>query len=541
MNEQMIEGNLIDVEREEIYPAEILFGNKIIKIKEKKNDGKNFLLPGLIDSHIHIESSLLCPSRFGEVAVPHGTTAVIADPHEIANVLGMEGINYMIADSTSPLKIFFTAPSCVPSTKFETSGALLDAKKIEELMKIEEVIALGEVMNFQGVIDGEKDLINKIEIAKKYGKRIDGHAPKLSGRELERYVSFGISTDHECTSIEEAKEKMEKGMKIMIREGSSAKNLKDLLGLNYDECFLVSDDLRIDDLIKGHIDLLIRKAIAFGVEPIKAIKMATINPAGHYGLEIGSIQPGKAADLIEIDNLNNFVVKKVFINGKLVAKNGKTFFKVKPKKVGKMIRAKKKDANDFAIHSEKEKVIVNLIEIIPNQIITKKSDCLLKVKNGKIAPDIENDVIKIVVLDRYGKGNLSMAFVKGFGLKKGAIASSVAHDSHNIIAIGTNDEDIYMAVNTVIKNGGLAISHKKLHEKVKKLELPIAGLMTDEPPEKVRKKMDELISEMKELGCEKALNIFPFLSLLVIPEIKISDRGLFDVSEQRFIPIIKNG
>ncbi len=537
----MINGNLVDVEREEIYPAEILFGTKIIKIKEKKNDGKNFLLPGLIDSHIHIESSLLCPSRFGEVAVPHGTTAVIADPHEIANICGMEGINYMIADSTSPLKIFFTAPSCVPSTGFETNGALLDAKKIEELMKIEEVIALGEVMNFKGVIDGEKDLIEKIEMAKKYGKKIDGHAPKLSGRELERYVSFGISTDHECTSIEEAKEKMEKGMKIMIREGSSAKNLKDLLGLNYDECFLVSDDLRIDDLIKGHMDLLIRKAIAFGIEPIKAIKMATINPAGHYGLEIGSIQPGKAADLIEIDNLNNFVVKKVFINGKLVAKNGKTFFKVKPKKVGKMIRAREKIAEDFAIHSDKEKVIVNLIETVPNQIITKKSDCLLKVKNGKIAPDIENDVIKIVVLDRYGKENLSMAFVKGFGLKRGAIASSVAHDSHNIITIGTNDEDIYMAVNIVIKNGGFAISHKKAHEKVKKLELPIAGLMTDEPPEKARKKMEELKANMEELGCGNALDVLPFLSLLVIPEIKISDRGLFDVMEQKFIPLIKNG
>ncbi|MEW6069717.1 MAG: adenine deaminase [Candidatus Thermoplasmatota archaeon] len=535
-----LEANFVDVLTEEIYPAKVVWKkDRIVEIRKTNKNYSNFILPGLIDSHIHIESSLLCPSRFAELVTPHGTTSVITDPHEIANVLGLKGIKYMMQDSKAvPLRVFFTAPSCVPTTEFETSGAKLGTKEIEKMLRMENVVALGEVMDFLGVVKGKKDILKKIEVAKKLGKKIDGHAPSLRGSALTKYVSYGISTDHECASLQEAKEKQKLGMKIMIREGSGAKNLKDLVGLNYNNCFLVSDDKHPTDLIKGHLDEIYRKAVSLGIDPIKAIKMVTLNPALHYGLNLGVLVAGKKADFVEVDSLDNFRVKRVFINGELVAKAGKALFRVKPKKIKRNIKVRRKKQEDFAIyHKGDGRVKVRIIELVPEQIVTKESDTELVLKNNKILTNVDEDILKIVVVNRYGDERIGKGFVKGFGVKRGALASSVAHDSHNIIAIGVDDESIAKAVNVVVKEGGFCV----VDNKISKLELPLAGLMSDKPANLICKKLQKLESHAKELGSRVA-NPFislSFLSLLVIPELKISDKGLFNSKEFKFVEVVK--
>lgn len=535
-----LEGNLVDVLDGKIFPAVVRIDNgRIIEIE--KTDGKFdcFLLPGFIDVHIHVESSMLTPSRFAELAAVHGTTSIVTDPHEIANVLGIEGIQFMIRDSKqSPLKMFFTAPSCVPATPFETSGAMLTSKEIEQLMQLPEIVALGEMMNFPGVVHGDKEVMKKIEVAKKFGKPVDGHCPGLSGEELKKYVSAGISTDHECVTMEEAEEKMRLGMKIMIREGSSAKNMDALISLaknNSDNCFLVSDDLHCDDLMKGHINLLLRKAVSLGVNPLDAIRMVTLNPAGHYKLNSGLLRIGDAADITVVDNLEDFNVLETWIDGKLVAKNGKALFGVKESEPVNFFELEKKEARDFEISTEKKDFVdVNVIEIVRDQIVTKKTTAALPVKDGKILPDLENDILKIAVVERYGKNNLAVGFVRGFNLKKGAIACSVAHDSHNVIAVGTGDEYIAKAVNTIREmRGGLVA----VNDEIVKLDLPVAGLMSSENAEKTDEKLEKLIESAKNMCGFNPFTTLSFLALLVIPELKISDKGLFDVGKFSFISL----
>ncbi|HTX61375.1 MAG TPA: adenine deaminase, partial [Methanobacterium sp.] len=523
----MIKGNLLNVFTEEIYPAEISLENGFIKcVKPVKDNLKDLILPGFIDAHIHIESSMLSPSRFAEAVVPHGTTSVVADPHEIANVMGIPGIEYMIKDASSvPLNFFFTAPSCVPATTFETSGAVIDSPKINKLLEKEDVVALGEMMNFPGVLADDEEVLSKIALAKKHIKPVDGHAPQLSGYGLCKYITSGISTDHECTTPEEVLEKRELGMKVMLRQGSSAKNLKDLIHAGGD--FIVSDDKHPEDLLKGHVDLMLKNAVEYGMDPVTAIQMVTINPATHYHLNTGLIAPGMDGDIVLVDSLENLDVKKVFIKGELVAKDNKPIFNVIPEEMGNSFLVNQKTSADFEIPSKNMEEMVRVIEVQEGQLITKESEALLKVDNGNLQPDLENDVLKISVVERYGHNRLCNGFIHGFGLKNGAIASSVAHDSHNIIAVGNSSQEMARAVNKLVKNNGglVAVSRKDCST----LKLPIAGLMSGESVEEVSRKLKILKENVEDMGCklESPFMTLSFMALLVIPSLKISDQGLF--------------
>lgn len=535
----MIRGNLVNPFTEEIYPAEIKIRNNVIEcVKQIEGSFNQYILPGFIDAHIHIESSMLTPSRFAEAVVPHGTTSVVSDPHEIANVLGIEGIKYMIKDvSTVPLNVFFTAPSCVPATPFETSGAVIGAKEIDELLKNDVIVALGEMMNFPGVLTGNPEVMAKIAAAKMHKKPVDGHAPLLTGNELCKYIEAGISTDHECTVKEEVIEKRKLGMKVMLRQGSSAKNLADLIGAGGD--FIVSDDKHPEDLLKGHVNLMLKEAVELGEDPIEALKMVTINPADHYNLNTGLIAPGKAADIVTVDNLNDFNVKEVYISGKLVANNGKALFNSKPLELESTFKIDNKKSKDFEILSSKKEEKVRVIDVIEGQLLTEESEAVLPVVDGKIGKDIENDILKIAVLERYGHNRMTNAFVRGFGLKKGAIASSVAHDSHNIIAVGTNAQDMANAVNKLVENNGglVTVSNGQYHS----LKLPIGGLMSTETAEEVTLKLEDLHSALRDMGCKLAspFMTMSFLALLVIPKLKIGDMGLFDVEKFDFVNVVK--
>lgn len=538
-----IEGNIIDVFEEKIFTARIeVKGNRIRKITKINKELKELITPGFVDAHIHIESSLLCPSRFAEVVVPHGTIATVSDPHEIANVLGIEGIKYMIEDAKQvPLKIFYTAPSCVPATAYETNGAELDAIALEEVFRLERIIALGEVMDFEAVINRDKYIMDKIELAKKLGKRIDGHAPLLRGEKLAKYVSAGIETDHESVYYEEALEKAKLGMKIMIREGSTAKNMNELIRLVKEgyECFFVGDDVIVTDLIKGHLDLLLKKAVELGLDEIKALKCVTKNPVLHYDLPVGLLREGDIADFLVLNDLKNFKVEKVFIDGELVAKDGECLFKTKPKITGNTVKAEVLKEDKIKVNVKGKEALVNVIGVVEDQIITKHLVEKIDIKNGEIKPDASKDFLKIVVVERYGYGNICVGFIKGFGLKNCAIASSIAHDSHNIIAIGDRDDLICKAVNMLIlKGGGLSYASD---EENNILELPIGGLMSAEEPEIVSTKLEKLHEKLYKKG-SKLRNPYitlSFMSLLVIPELKIGDKGLFDVNNKRFIPIVK--
>ena len=535
-----LEGNVVDVVNNKIFSAIVkIEGKKIVEIKKSDKKFDCFLLPGFIDSHIHVESSMLTPSRFSELAVRHGTTAIVTDPHEIGNVLGLDGIRFMIKDSKqTPLKMFFTAQSCVPATSFETSGAIITSKDIEILMKLPEIVALGEMMNFPGVVNQDREVMKKIDVAKKFSKPVDGHCPGLKGESLKKYISAGISTDHECITLEEAREKIKLGMKIMIREGSSAKNMNALIELakeDSDNCFFVSDDLHCDDLMKGHVNLLLRKAVSFGADPIDAVKMVTVNPAKHYNLNSGLLRVGDSADIVVVDNLKDFNVLETWIDGKKVAEKGKTLFRVDSLEGKNSINLNKKSEKDFEVKtSKKDFTEVNVIEIVKNQIVTKRGRSRLTVKDGKILPDMKKDVIKIAVVERYGKNNLAVGFVRGFNLKYGAVASSVAHDSHNIIVIGTNDEDIAKAVNIVREMGGGLVA---VNNDVYKVELPVAGLMSSEDIEKFNGKLERLIDYTKNTCGFNPFPTLSFLALLVIPELKLSDKGLFDVTKFSFIKL----
>ncbi len=536
---ELVRGNLLNFSTEEIYGAEIQIQHGIITcVKPVKEDFNSLILPGFIDAHIHIESSMLTPSRFAEAVVPHGTTSVVSDPHEIANVMGLEGVKYMARDASSvPLKVFMTAPSCVPATVFETSGAVISELEVKKLLKKDNVVALGEMMNFPGVLLEDPIVMAKLKAAKMIGKPVDGHAPLLSGSELCKYVASGISTDHECTTLKEVFEKRRLGMKLMLREGSSARNLKDLAAAGGD--FIVSDDKHPEDLLNGHVDEMLRKAVEYGIDPVEAVKMVTINPADHYNLNTGTLDPGKAADIVVVHEMEDLNVEKVFIDGNLVAKAGKSLFTVKPLKIPNTFFLKQKKPLDFNFKSNRPTETVRVIEVVDDQIVTIESSAVLNRVGENLEADLENDILKISVVERYSHERISNAFVKGFGLKDGAIATSVAHDSHNIVSVGTNSPDMAKAVNTVLRNsGGLAAVSK---DNSYALELPVAGLMSTKPAEEVSSDLNILHMVVKDMGSklQSPFMSLSFMALLVIPKLKISDMGLFDVEKFGFVDVIK--
>jgi len=539
-NISQISGNIVDVVERKVYPGTIeITGGRISRIIEENKKYSTYIIPGFIDSHVHIESSMLTPTEFARVAVIHGTVGSVCDPHEMANVMGIDGVRYMMTDGDSvPFKFFWGASSCVPATSFETAGARIDVDQVQALLKMDNVKCLSEVMNFPGVLGNDPEVMAKIDLAKLYNKVIDGHAPGLSGKELEKYISSGISTDHECVSTSEALEKIRFGMKIQIREGSAAKNFDALIPIakeHADRCMFCSDDKHPDDLMAGHINKMVKKAIHYGVDTIDVLRIASLNSIRHYGLDVGLLQVGDPADFLVIDNLKNLNILKTFINGGLVAKDGKTLIEESSKRIVNNFNTKEKRVHDFALKGKGGNI--NIIEALDGQLITHQILDEAKVVNDYIVSDTKRDILKIAVINRYEDSAPSIGFVKNFGLKRGAIGSSVAHDSHNIVSVGVDDMDICRAVNKIIKNKGGLSAVCGDTEKV--LPLPIAGIMSDLNYFEVSKKYIEMDRFAKELGSKlKApFMTLSFMALLVIPEIKLSDRGLFDVSRFEFIDL----
>jgi len=554
-------GSVVNVFSEELERADVLIENGIIigvgdysdEPADKTVDlsGK-FVCPGFIDSHIHIESTMLSPSEFARVTVPHGTTAVIADPHEIANVCGTDGLRYMLEASRNlPLTVYIVLPSCVPATSFDESGAVLTAEDLEPFYSDKRVVGLGEVMDYPAVIFGNDAMLKKIGSAKQHGVVINGHAPLLSGKDLDKYVSRSIRDDHECSSVDEAKERIRKGQRVMIRQGTAAKNLCDLLPLFdkpwCDRCLLVSDDKHPADLLsKGHIDDAVRIAVSNGKSPINAIKMATINAAEHFHLaDIGAIAPGYIADILVLDDLDSVKVRDVYKNGKLVVENGSacdiavsTVDRELEKKVRGSFNFRTLTEKDFLIDCSQKKKC-NVIRILKGQILTEKLICDIdfSVNNGI---DLSNDILKIAVVERHkNTGHIGLGFINGAGLRSGAIASSVSHDSHNLIVIGTNEHDMLVASERIKEMGGglVAVDNGKV---ICEMPLPIAGLMSDETASVCAEQNEEIRRAAHRLGCPDDVEPFmnmSFVSLPVIPHIKLTTFGLFDVDSFSLISL----
>jgi len=505
--------------------------------KQKIDLKGKYLAPGLINGHIHIESSMLHISEYARAVVPRGTSAIVTDLHEIANVAGLKGIRYLMdCARTLPMDCYFMAPSCVPATHLETSGAELGAKELKIAFRWKNVIGLGELMNFPGVLMRDKEVLKKVRLAR--GRVIDGHAPRVSGKDLNAYLTAGASSDHESTTLEEGREKLRRGMYLMIREGSSEKNLDDLLPLvtdkTYRRCLFVTDDRTCADLLReGDIDAVVRKAISRGLDPIRAIQMATINTAEHFRLrQVGAIAPGYAANLIAIDDLSKLSVDMVFHKGKLVAQNGKPLFSSSWRSDPEISHSVNiKPFNIEALKIPASRKNLPIIEIVPGQVTTKGIKLEPKVRDGFVVPDIERDILKLVVVERHkASGNIGLGLVKGFGLRKGALGSSIAHDSHNIVVAGTDDHDIFAAVKEISRlQGGLVAA---AGGKIKgSLALPIAGLLSEEPLETVVSKLEELQKIAAGLGCvlPSPFATLSFLALAVIPELRLTDKGLVDV------------
>jgi len=537
-----ISGNIVDILNKNIFPGIIKIENgRITEITRDNGEYKNYLIPGFVDAHVHIESSMLTPSEFARIAVVHGTVAIVTDPHEIANVLGIDGIYYMLDNASKvPLKFRFGAPSCVPASPFETTGHTLDKKDIEELLRNPKIGYLAEVMNYPGIINNDPDLMAKINIAKNYSKPIDGHAPGLSGEDLEKYISAGISTDHECFILEEAREKVKMGMKILIREGSAARNfdeLQPLLEDHWESCMLCSDDKHPDDLVKGHINLMVKKAIARGIDPMKVLSAASLNPVNHYNLDVGLLRVGDPADFLIVDNLKDLNVLETYINRIEVAKKGKSLIPRSKPEIKNNFNISQKKPSDFAIQAEKGKI--NVIVAVEGQLVTEKSKEEPNISNGFVVSDVDSDILKISVVNRYKQSKPSVGLIKNFGLKKGAIASSVTHDSHNIIAVGVSDKDICDAVNLIVENNGGISAVGKGKDDI--LPLPIAGIISDREHDWVAKKYIEMNKVAKDLGCKlKAPYMtLSFMALSVIPRLKLSDKGLFDSENFRFMNLFE--
>lgn len=538
MEATFIDGNLVDCINRRISPVRMTIQEgkiKSIVATESLNIDSSlpFIIPGFIDAHVHIESSMLVPSEFARLAVVHGTVATVSDPHEIANVCGMEGVQYMIEDGKKvPFKYYFGAPSCVPATVFETAGDTLDAEQVKRLLELPEVKYLSEMMNFPGAIHGDQEVLKKIAAAHELGKPVDGHAPGLSGEGLLQYINRGISTDHECFTIEEAREKLSLGMRIIIREGSAAKNFEALIPLidEYpDHIMFCSDDKHPDSLVEGHINSLCARAVAKGYDVFHILRAACINPVKHYKLDVGLLNIGDDADFVLVNNLKDFKALSTYVNGVVVAENGTT-------KIARL-QEQGKPVNRFgidAISIDEIKLSANgeyqlpVIGCIDGQLITEKLDLQPARDGGYYVSDTNTDVLKIVVVNRYTKAPTAIAFIHRFGLKKGAIASSVAHDSHNIVAVGVDDQSIVDAINLIVDcKGGISCVGQGIKNV---LALPIAGLMTDADGYSVADEYTLIDQQAKSLGSTlgSPFMSLSFMALLVIPNLKLSDKGLFD-------------
>jgi adenine deaminase len=540
-----IKGQLVNAFNRTILPAAIeVDQGKIQKIRYLESAPPQFILPGFVDAHIHIESSMLAPTEFAKIAVTHGTVATVSDPHEIANVCGIPGIDFMIYNAQqSPLKFHFGAPSCVPATPFETAGAAIDVRAVRQLLQRKEIKYLSEMMNFPGVLSQDKEVMAKIAAAKAVGKPVDGHAPGLHGAQAEKYAAAGISTDHECVSKEEALDKLNAGMYILIREGSAAKNfdaLIDLLKTHPGKIMFCSDDKHPHELVRGHINQLVVRALQQGCDLFDTLNAACILPVLHYGLDSGLLREGDPADFIVVKDTTNFEILKTYIDGELVAENGKSLVITPQAQTINHFDTDEKDPVDFVTDTwrDDKKIKVKVIDALDGQLITGVSEAILDVAAGEILPDIEKDILKIGVVNRYEEGHyVETGFVRNFGLKKGAIASSVAHDSHNIVFVGCDVESICEAVNGIIRNkGGISVCDETT---TRVMVLPLGGLMTDKDAFAAATEYETLDAAAKALGSELSAPFMTlsFMALPVIPALKITDKGLFDVDNFAFTAI----
>ena len=537
MEAQMISGQIVDVVSKRIFSGTLHIANdKISKVIEETVTAKQYIIPGFVDAHVHVESSMLIPSEFARLAVCHGTVATISDPHEIGNVLGVDGVKYMINNGQkTPFKFHFGAPSCVPATAFETAGAEIMVDDVKDLLALPEIHYLTEMMNFPGVLFDDPIVLAKIQAAKDVEKPIDGHAPGLIGKDVEKYINAGITTDHECFTKAEALEKLKYGMKIMIREGSAAKNFDELISLLDDypnEIMFCSDDKHPNDLIEGHINILAKRAVAKGCDVMNVLRATSYNIIKHYNMNVGLLQENDPADFCIVDDLTDFNVTKTYIDGNLVAKNNKTLI---PSVQGDLVNNFK--CSPITIDQIKVAATtknIKVIEVEDGQLVTKKAAAQLTAVNGFLESDVSQDILKIVVVNRYFDAPPAVAFVKNFGLQQGALASCVAHDSHNIIAVGVSNEDIVKAINLVIAHkGGVSLANGT-EELV--LPLPVAGIMSEKDGYDVAKAYEKLDLRSKELGVklQAPYMTMSFCALLVIPELKLSDKGLFDGNKFEF-------
>jgi adenine deaminase len=539
-----ISGKLIDLFQRRIYPAEIAVTDGIITaITEKEDAPDQYLLPGFIDAHIHIESSMLVPTAFARMAVIHGSVATVSDPHEIANVCGLEGIQFMIDNSKlSPFKFFFGAPSCVPATGFETAGATLDAKAVEQLLHNPDIWYLSEMMNYPGVLNKDPEVLAKIAAAEEAGKPVDGHAPGLRGGQAAMYAAAGITTDHECFTLGEALDKIKAGMQILIREGSAAKNYEALCGLiqtHPDKVMFCSDDKHPDELALHHINGLVKRSLKKGYDLFDVLRAACIHPALHYKLPVGMLRENDPADFIVINNPDDFQVLQTYIDGRLVADEGKALMADVGVVPINNFKAGKKEASAFRIKAHSDHPFIRIIEAIEGQLITRSIEEAGKAEAGFLVSDPERDILKIVVINRYeADAPPAISFIKNFGLKRGALASTVAHDCHNIIAVGVDDESICAAVNALVScKGGISVARDK--NSVDSIPLPIAGLMSAGNGYEVGEAYTRLNKITREMGCtlHAPFMTLSFMALLVIPSLKLSDKGLFDGSRFEFVSV----
>ncbi len=541
MNKFSISGNIVDVLNKTIFPGTLFISGQHIQAIHRE-DGQQYhqyILPGFVDAHVHIESSMLVPTEFARLATVHGTVATVSDPHEIANVLGVAGVRLMLANaSQTPLEIAFGAPSCVPATQFETAGAAIAVEDIRQLFQQDGLSFLSEMMNVPGVVNENPEVMEKIRLAQVLGYPIDGHAPGVGGEALHKYVAAKITTDHECSTLAEALEKLALGVKILIREGSAAKNytaLHPLIDSHPNDCMFCSDDKHPDDLVKGHINQLVQRSVALGYEVMQVLQIACVNPVQHYNLNVGLLQVGDGADFIVVNNLQEFAVQSTYCQGMLVVKEGEPLLPSVPVTPINKFTAQEKLISDF--HLPAVGATVRAIAVFDGQLITAEKHLPPHISNGEVTADLARDVLKIAVVNRYQNTPPAVALIQNFGLKRGAIASSVAHDSHNIVAVGTTDRELCAAVNAVIRvQGGIAVVEG---DSVEVLPLPVAGLMSVADGYTVAQQYAHLDARAKDLGSQLSAPFMTlsFMALLVMPELKLSDKGLFNGKDFQFVPL----